>query len=109
MKKIWLRSLVLMAAALQSCVLPDADRRVVVERDERFVYCGGEHRLRVVDLDMSPYPIADNQPIRALRVRVRADGTGECQTTFTVREREDRKSTRLNSSHSSISYAVCCL
>src|SRR5688572_32223193 len=36
------------------------------------------------------------------------DGTGPCgsQATFTA---EDRKSTRLNSSHSQISYAVFCL
>src|SRR2546430_4604908 len=31
------------------------------------------------------------------------------QVVVTLREREDRKSTRLNSSHSQISYAVFCL
>jgi hypothetical protein len=44
--------------------------------------------MRVVDLDISPDPIADGQPVRTLRVRVRVDGSGECQTTFQVRERD---------------------
>src|SRR5689334_24809473 len=34
---------------------------------------------------------------------------GEIQLTDALRELADRKSTRLNSSHSSISYAVFCL
>jgi hypothetical protein len=66
----------------------DSDTRYGERRDDRFVYCGGEHRLRVVDLDISPDPITDGQPIRALRIRVRVDGSGECQTTFQVRERD---------------------
>jgi hypothetical protein len=74
------------AAALQSCVVADVERRG--GGDVRFVYCGGEHRLRVMDLDISPDPVADGQTIRALRVRVRVDGSGECQTTFRVRERD---------------------
>ncbi len=86
MKKFWL--LLLAAVALQSCVVADVDRRGGRDRDDRYVFCGGDHRLRVVDLDIAPDPIADGQTIRALRVRVRADGTGECQTTFTVRERD---------------------
>ena len=82
------------ALALQSCVVPVADRDYDRDygrgREEgRFVYCGGEHRLRVEDLDMSPDPVAEGQPVRALRVRVRADGSGECQTNLQVRETRD--------------------
>jgi len=81
-----LGSVAILAAALQSCIVADVDRRG--GGDVRFVYCGGEHRLRVMDLDMSPDPIADGERVRALRVRVRVDGSGECQTTFQVRERD---------------------
>src|SRR5699024_12175923 len=41
---------------------------------------------------------------RESRSRVRKQGSVRCQT-----QRRDRKSTRLNSSHVSISYAVFCL
>jgi hypothetical protein len=90
MKKIRLQlTLAMMALALQSCVVPvDSDPRYGERRDDRSVFCGGEHRLRVVDLDISPDPIGDSQPVRALRVRVHVDGSGECQTTFQVRERD---------------------
>jgi len=81
-----LSGVAVLAAALQSCIVADVDRRG--GGDGRFVYCGGEHRMRVMDLDISPDPIADGQIIRALRVRVRVDGSGECQTTFQVRERD---------------------
>src|SRR5690242_21070585 len=42
-------------------------------------------------------------PQKSHHLRMRADGVGD------VQQREDRKSTRLNSSHMSISYAVFCL
>src|SRR5689334_16463914 len=56
----------------------------------------------------------------AIPVRVRDDVSGEhnwfvedtreeAAAKITAASRSDRKSTRLNSSHSSISYAVCCL
>jgi hypothetical protein len=83
-----LGGVIILAASLQSCIVADVDRRGGGGGDVRFVACGGEHRLRVMDLDISPDPIADGQAIRTLRVRVRADGTGECQTTFQVRERD---------------------
>jgi len=77
------------AAALQSCIVADVDRRGGGGGgDYRFARCGGEHRMRVLDLDVSPDPIAAGQTIRALRVTVRVDGSGECETTFTVRERD---------------------
>ena len=80
-----------MAIALQSCVVPDADRGGDYgrDRDDRLVSCGREHRLYVADLDISPDPIAQGERIRAWRVRLRADASGECQTTLRIRERSD--------------------
>jgi hypothetical protein len=46
----------------------------------------GAHRLQVVDLNMSPDPVADRQPIKRWLVRLRADGSGECRTVIRVRE-----------------------
>ena len=84
----------LAAAVLQSCVVADTrDDRDLDYRDypdrDRFVNCGREHRLQVVDLDMSPDPINQGERIRGWRVRLRADASGECQTTLRIRERRD--------------------
>ncbi len=70
--------LVFAAATLQSCVVVDNDRDVAA--------CGGNHRLRVVDLDMSPDPIAEGQRIDRWLVRLRADANGECRTVIRLRE-----------------------
>jgi hypothetical protein len=67
------------ATALQSCVPLEGDRTTVS--------CGGGHRLQVVDLDMSPDPIAEGQRINRWLVRLRADSTGECRTTIRIYER----------------------
>jgi hypothetical protein len=69
--------LVMAAAVLQSCVAVDSDRLVA---------CGGSHRLQVVDLDISPDPLAEGQRINRWFVRLRADGSGECRTTIRVRD-----------------------
>src|SRR6266480_5393983 len=45
----------------------------------------------------------------AHQVRCRRYGTGRFRLRLAQRTRKDRKSTRLNSSHMSISYAVFCL
>src|SRR3712207_8136209 len=42
-------------------------------------------------------------------VEVRARGPRGVQSDFSIRGAADRKSTRLNSSHANISYAVFCL
>jgi hypothetical protein len=82
----WMRDfvglLILLAAALalQSCVTVD----------DRDVSCGGNHRLQIVDLDMSPDPIAQGQRISRFLVRLRADGSGECRTVIRVREEGDK-------------------
>src|SRR5689334_23621058 len=66
--------------------------------------------------------LLEDRPLRSLRrQRQEADGDENCRLRRTVegrrvrvlllarRKAQDRKSTRLNSSHSSISYAVFCL
>jgi hypothetical protein len=68
------------AAALQSCAAIDGDRDVV--------FCGGNHRLQIVDLDMSPDPIAQGQRVNRWFVRVRSDASGECRTVIRIRDAE---------------------
>src|SRR5690349_20524523 len=85
--------IVFIALALSGCVVPESgrygDERRGERRDERYGYCGGDHRLYVADLDMLPDPIAQNERIRTRRVRLRSDYNGECQTTLRIRERAD--------------------
>src|SRR2546430_9933645 len=52
--------------------------------------------------EMELFYIAPDERLMAVRIRVKPNGQG-------VERDEDRKSTRLNSSHSQISYAVFCL
>jgi hypothetical protein len=54
-----------------------------------YAYCGGDHRLNITDLDMTPDPVAQGERVRMWRVRVRSDASGECQTTLRIRERSD--------------------
>src|SRR3712207_7085304 len=59
-----------------------------------------------------PYTTLFRSEVRAHRVRVddvRHDRVGRWQLILVVRPGLDRKSTRLNSSHANISYAVFCL
>ena len=91
MKNHWLFVLFI-AFALSGCVVEQpryGDEERGERRGDRYVYCGGEHRLFVGDFDMDPDPIAEGQRIRVWRVRVRSDGNGECQTTLRIRERSD--------------------
>jgi hypothetical protein len=78
MRNLRLALLVFAAATLQSCVMADNDRNVVD--------CGGSHRLQIVDLNMSPDPIAEGQRINRWLVRLRADASGECRTMIRIRE-----------------------
>jgi len=78
MRNLRIALLVFAAAALQSCVMVDNDRNVAD--------CGGGHRLQVVDLNISPDPIAESQRINRWLVRLRADASGECRTTLRIRE-----------------------
>src|SRR2546430_12477155 len=63
---------------------------------------GERHRHRVADGERS-----DRRGLRTDRPRPHADGGAPVRGG--VRRGTDRKSTRLNSSHSQISYAVFCL
>jgi hypothetical protein len=65
------------AAALQSCVTAERDR---------ITACGGGHLLQVVDLNLSPDPLAERQRIARWFVRLRADATGECGTVIRIRD-----------------------
>jgi len=65
-------------AILQSCATIEDDRNIVA--------CDGGHRLQVLDLDMSPDPIAEGQRINRWLVRLRADASGECRTLVRIRE-----------------------
>src|SRR5689334_24561091 len=72
-----------------------------------FFYCSGDHR------DLHSFPTRRSSDLRQSagqrrheQVGLRAAHGGEAVVVLGV---EDRKSTRLNSSHSSISYAVFCL
>jgi len=77
MRQLKVILLIIAAAALQSCVVVDPDR---------LAGCGGSHRLQVVDLDVSPDPLAEGQRISRWFVRLRADGSGECRTTIRVQD-----------------------
>jgi hypothetical protein len=51
--------------------------------------CRRGDRIEIQDLDMSPDPIMEGQRIRAWKVRIRFDGTRECETEIEVREGGD--------------------
>lgn len=82
MRDLGIALLFFAVAALQSCVMVDHDR----DNNRNVADCGGAHRLRVVDLDISPDPIAEGQRINRWLVRLRADESGECRTTLRIKE-----------------------
>ncbi len=91
MKKLWLMG-IFAATALAGCVVEDPNRYDAYgsgRGDGRGVYCVGEHRLRVVDLDMTPDPVAQGERVRMWRVRLWSDANGECQSALRIRERAD--------------------
>src|SRR5438876_3723638 len=59
--------------------------------------------------DALPISAASTGPARERRPCRRRDGEGDHGVVVERRRARDRKSTRLNSSHPSISYAVFCL
>jgi hypothetical protein len=78
LKKLF--SIVLSAAALWGFVQSE------LEAAPRRIACGKGHRLSIVDLDMSPDPVNKGERIRAWRLTVKVDGSGECDTVFQIRE-----------------------
>jgi hypothetical protein len=65
-----------LAALLQGCVIQDRDD---------WVNCGRD-RLRVVDLDMSPDPVAVGERLERFRVSLRSDGSSDCAIQLQIRE-----------------------
>jgi hypothetical protein len=51
--------------------------------------CGRGHKLRLVDLDMSPDPAAAGQRIDRFRVSVNSDATGECATQLSIHDQSN--------------------
>jgi len=56
------------------------------EREGR-AFCGKNHRIAIEDLDMSPDPINRGERVKNWRLKVRVDGSGECDTVFEIREK----------------------
>jgi len=51
--------------------------------------CRRGDRIQIQDLDLSPDPIMEGQRIRAWKVRIRFDGSRECETEIEIREGGD--------------------
>jgi hypothetical protein len=86
------------------CDMRDGRRRILIgllgalavlwlyvdaEAGER-VFCGKNHRINITDLDMAPDPLDRGQRVKRWRITVEVDGTGECETTFEIREKPSR-------------------
>ncbi len=54
--------------------------------DRGGIRCGGNHHIAIEDLDMSPDPVSRGERVQNWRIRVRVDGSGECDTLFEIRE-----------------------
>lgn len=63
-----------------------AGNGAAAERDRR-IYCGKQHHISIQDLDMAPDPINRGERVKRWRIRVHVDGSGECETTFEIREK----------------------
>ena len=60
---------------------------VVNDSGRGWSLCGRNSNLRVVDLNISPDPVAEGQQVRSWQVDLRADTDGECATTVQIQER----------------------
>ena len=56
--------------------------------DATATQCGGLHKLKVTDLDMSPDPVRQGQYIERFRVTLYADGNGECATKIRITDND---------------------
>lgn len=52
------------------------------------ITCTPPHRMRILDLDVSPDPVRSGQPIEAWRITINSDWNGECGTHFEVRDQD---------------------
>jgi hypothetical protein len=83
MKNLKMLSLAMLGlTALAGCVVGRSG-----QGGQGWSLCGNQAKMRIVDLDISPDPIAQGQQIRSWRVVVQADTDGECATTLQVQER----------------------
>src|SRR5207253_5826517 len=81
-------------------------QRAGAPRDTRKAEIGRHHPAALaLDQDVRQREVAMNDALR-VRVGERLGDRGRVGGCLAEREREDRKSTRLNSSHVAISYAV---
>src|SRR2546430_4190846 len=81
--------------------------RSVPDGEQRF-YIGSWGHSAHSGREMGEFQRANGAPFRESQQILRVWGTGSFATII-LPYRKDRKSTRLNSSHSQISYAVFCL
>lgn len=51
------------------------------------ISCGKNHHIAIEDLDMSPDPVNRGERLKSWRIRIRVDGSGECDTLFEIREK----------------------
>lgn len=59
-------------------------------REAGFAPCTAPHRMRVVNLEMSPDPIPEGQSIRSFQVRINSSRDRECQSSIEVRDQKQR-------------------
>ena len=78
-------SLVVALLGLMSIVVPSIGEGADYGR----FGCRRGDRIEIQDLDLSPDPIMEGQRIRSWKVRLRFDGTRECETEIEVREGGD--------------------
>jgi hypothetical protein len=76
--------------ALAAMVIGDAGNVRGADRDRGRNECRNGDRIRIHDLDVSPDPLIEGQRIRGWKVRLRLEGSRECETEVTVREGNDR-------------------
>src|SRR2546430_8454891 len=79
-----------------------------VTRDRKELVCEWTGK-RFVLVDTGGVDIADPAPLTRAIAQQAREAVGEADLVLFVVDARDRKSTRLNSSHSQISYAVFCL
>jgi hypothetical protein len=48
--------------------------------------CAPPHRMRVVDLNMSPDPVRQGRPIKEVQITMQSDRNGECSMALEVRD-----------------------
>jgi hypothetical protein len=76
-----IKMLLTVLAGIAGSMLMQADADAQKER----VRCGVGHRIRILDLNISPDPVARGGKIERFRAVAQLDGIGECDTSFELR------------------------